>query len=197
MTNKKDGFFLTCMAMIPLFITAVVFNLKNCFETSNWWSRGFSIACVVFVVISSFLFIPFRQNRNKDFQYCVRITEISEETPGGIELFIGYILPLVSVNVTDGYSLGSFCFLFLIFFLSVWISRLYFKNVLLILFGFRLYQIHGKLDEDDSKEYILNVCSPTSLVNGRDLYISLLTSTVQIGQLARQEGNETNGQHSV
>ena len=163
---------LTILSLSPLCLLTFIMNFKfvwqaedgqafTCeqFIQSNALIIVLLSACLLWCVISVFLYIFFRFLVSFGGNGGFTIKEINEDKEAGLSFFLTLIVPLLIGNLNEWQNAIAFVLVFLIIFILLMKTDLFYANPVLTLLGYHVY----KLSFNDNSD-IVQPCIVVSAV---------------------------------
>lgn len=158
----KLGMYLISMSVLFFVLSIMTFkcadNIKDFFKSNILF-----FIFVVLTIISIVVYCIFKHKLNGTRNLPVKVIDIEDKDYELLSFLSSYILPLVFI---DSSNTRSFIVLFIMLFIigAIMIKTNYYVvNPVLALFGYKLYIIHYKTDNDKK---IINVITKDKLIIG-------------------------------
>jgi len=102
------------------------------------------LACLLWCLISIFLYIYFKFMVSFGGKGGYTISEISEDKEAGLNFFLTLILPLLIGDLNEWQNAATFVLLFIIIFILLMRTDLFYANPVLTLLGYHVYKVTFK-----------------------------------------------------
>ena len=141
---------LLLQSLCPLFIIVMIQNINWAITNGEGKFLGItnlikiniiSIICLILILLSLFFFISFGKFRKKGLENPETIEEVKNINETNLSFFITYILPLVTMNMTDFKSILVFIIIMLFIVVLLAKTDLYYANPVLSFVGYNIFQI--------------------------------------------------------
>lgn len=179
--TRFSFFSLFYLSFTPLWISVLYGALRRCWIASEWLELEkitIIIVLSIFVLSGMVLFIEFRKSKSGATTQTIK--EANEEKTITAEFLLAYILPLFAFDFSTVDGIVNFLIFFSIFgFLCI--THNYFSvNIVLELFGYRLYKC--KLVNDDGIEVKTTIVSRRKLARcvGEEIHLKSLNNDIKL-----------------
>ena len=192
---------LTVLSLSPLCLLTIIMNFKFVYVTSTGQMLSYNqfintniltiillTICLIWFLVSIFLYVYFKFMVSFGKTGGYTIEKITEDKEAGLNFFLTLILPLLLGDLNEWQNAASFVVIFIIIFILLMKTNLFYANPVLTLLGYHVYKLNFKENPSIYEQCIVVAISKISKKD--TIEYKKMADNILFAKVIKQGGNE-------